>query len=75
MHRVLTSGGAATALDGAATIRRMMDAAAGSGLVVMAGGGVTADNVAEIARATGVTEVHGTGGERVHQCAASRAAA
>jgi copper homeostasis protein len=57
VDRVLTSGGADTALDGAATIARMV-ARAGDALVVMAGGGVRAHNVAAIVRQTGVREVH-----------------
>ena len=57
VDRVLTSGGAATALEGAATIRRMVEAA-GSSLSIMAGGGVRAKNVKELVERTGVTEVH-----------------
>ena len=55
--RVLTSGGAPTAADGAAMIARLVRQA-GDGLVVMAGGAVRADNVAALVRATGVREVH-----------------
>jgi copper homeostasis protein len=57
VDRVLTSGGAETAADGAATIARMV-ARAGDALVVMAGGGVRAHNVAALVQATGVREVH-----------------
>jgi copper homeostasis protein CutC len=39
IDRVLTSGGAAMALEGAPVIRRLVERA-GSALVVMAGGGV-----------------------------------
>ena len=49
VDRVLTSGGADTAAAGAATIARMV-ARAGDALVVMAGGGVRADNVARARR-------------------------
>jgi len=57
VDRVLTSGGADTAGRGAATIARMV-ARAGDALVVMAGGGVRATNVAAIVQQTGVREVH-----------------
>lgn len=53
--RVLTSGGAATAVAGAATIARMV--AAAPGVQVMAGSGVTPHDVPALA-ATGVAAVH-----------------
>jgi copper homeostasis protein len=59
-ERVLTSGGAATAPDGAAEIARLVSAAAGR-IGILPGGGITADNVADLVQATGVTEVHLTG--------------
>lgn len=58
VDRVLTSGGAATALRGADAIARLVRQAGGR-LVVMAGGGVRAHNVREILGRTGVHEVHG----------------
>lgn len=57
VDRVLTSGGADTAARGAATIARMV-ARADAALMVMAGGGVRAHNVAALVRQTGVHEVH-----------------
>ena len=60
LERVLTSGQAATAPDGAETIARLVRQAAGR-IGVLPGGGVTPDNVAALVRATGVTEVHLTG--------------
>ena len=57
IERVLTSGGAARAMDGAGQLREMVDYAAGR-ISVMAGSGVTAGNVAELVRLTGVGEVH-----------------
>jgi copper homeostasis protein len=57
VDRVLTSGGADTASAGVATIARMV-ARAGDALMVMAGGGVRAHNVAAIAKQTGVRELH-----------------
>jgi copper homeostasis protein len=55
--RVLTSGGAATALAGAETIRRMVRLA-GNGLTVIAGGSVRGRNVRQLVELTGVREVH-----------------
>jgi copper homeostasis protein len=55
--RVLTSGGAATAPQGAATIAKLVRLAAGR-ISILAGGGITADNVGALVRASGVREVH-----------------
>ena len=55
--RVLTSGGAATALAGAPALRALVEQA-GDRIEVMAGGGVRADHVAELVAATGVPAVH-----------------
>lgn len=57
VRRVLSSGQAASAPAGHELLRRLVDAA-GPGLTVMAGAGVRAANVAALARATGVREVH-----------------
>ncbi len=57
IERVLTSGGAARAVDGAARLAQMV-AHAGSDLSIMAGSGVSAQNVADLIAATGVSEVH-----------------
>ncbi|HLU40704.1 MAG TPA: copper homeostasis protein CutC [Planctomycetota bacterium] len=54
--RVLTAGGAKTAADGAATLRALV-ARAADRLVVVAGGGVRADNLPAVL-ASGVREVH-----------------
>lgn len=54
--RVLTSGGAVTAPEGAETLERMV-AAAGAGVEIMAGGGVTPEAIDGLA-ATGVAAVH-----------------
>ena len=62
--RVLTAGGSATALDGAPAIRRLVQRA-GTALTVLAGGSITAENVAEVTRAGGVTEVHVRGSEPI----------
>jgi copper homeostasis protein len=55
--RVLSSGAAPTALEGADTLAAMV-AHAGERLRIVAGGGVRAGNVATIVRRTGVREVH-----------------
>lgn len=55
--RVLTSGGIASAIDGADVLAGLVQRA-GDDLVVMAGGGVRAANVAEVIERTGVAEVH-----------------
>ncbi len=59
IDRILTSGGAATAVAGADEIRRYVDHAGGR-VSIMAGSGITADNVASIIERTGVRDVHGS---------------
>lgn len=55
--RVLTSGGAPTALLGRAQLRSFVQAA-GDQITILAGGGVRPSNVAELAQATGINEFH-----------------
>jgi len=55
--RLLTSGGAASASEGAANIAELVRLAAGR-IGILAGGGVNASNVAELVRSSGVREVH-----------------
>lgn len=57
IERVLSSGGAARAVDGAERLAQMV-AHVGTELSVMAGSGVNADNVRELIAATSVSEVH-----------------
>ncbi len=57
IERVLTSGRAPTALAGAGCIAGLVRQAAGRG-VVMAGGGITAENLPQLLAATEVSEVH-----------------
>mgnify|MGYP003580563536 CR=1 FL=1 len=57
VSRVLTSGGAATALEGVSTIAALAKRAAGS-IAIMAGGSLREENVQEVVHRTGVTEVH-----------------
>jgi copper homeostasis protein len=55
--RVLSSGAASTAIDGADTLAAMVERA-GDALRIVAGGSVRAHNVAAIVRRSGVREVH-----------------
>jgi copper homeostasis protein len=57
VHRVLSSGGAPTAPDGATTLAKLVHKA-GSRLTVMAGGGVREENVRTLVSVSGVREVH-----------------
>lgn len=59
-ERILTSGGAPTAMEGAGRIAELV-AQAGGRIAIMAGSGVTAANVAELVARTGVPEVHASG--------------
>lgn len=56
-ERVLTSGGQASALEGASLIRELVAQAAGR-IAIMPGAGVTAANLATLADATGAREFH-----------------
>lgn len=62
VDRVLTSGQAPTALEGAPLIRRLVEQSR-SRIVVMAGGGIRAHNVKRVLFETGVTELHFTARE------------
>ncbi len=59
VERVLTSGQAATAPEGAKTIARLVKQAGGR-IVVLAGSGIEVGNVAQLIAKTGLTEVHAT---------------
>ncbi|HEY0505835.1 MAG TPA: copper homeostasis protein CutC [Lysobacter sp.] len=56
-QRVLTSGAHATAMEGADVIASLVEHAVGR-IGVMAGAGVTAENVRDLVQRTGVREVH-----------------
>jgi copper homeostasis protein len=60
VHVVLTSGHAATALEGAATLKRHV-ARAGDRISVLAGGTVRATNARALIAASGVSAVHARG--------------
>jgi copper homeostasis protein len=55
--RLLTSGGAATALEGVASIGDLVERSAGR-MVVMAAGGLREENIARVVEDSGVSEVH-----------------
>jgi len=57
IERVLTSGAAASALEGSARLAELVAHASGR-IAVLAGGGVRPDHVDALVRATGVGEVH-----------------
>lgn len=58
--RILTSGGKATAVEGAETIAQLVNQA-GDRIIIMPGSGVTPENIAELAQRTGAREFHFTG--------------
>jgi copper homeostasis protein len=58
-NALLTSGRKASALDGAAEIRALVEQAEGQ-IVIIAGGGVTATNARTIAKTTGCSALHGS---------------
>jgi copper homeostasis protein CutC len=55
--RILTSGGAAGALAGAAVLAELV-AAAGDRIIVVPGAGINASNILEVAKQTGAKEFH-----------------
>ncbi|MGE3343986.1 MAG: copper homeostasis protein CutC [Vicinamibacterales bacterium] len=55
---VLTSGGPARAIDGVDQLRALQQQSAGR-IEILAGGGITPDNVREVMSRSGVTHVHG----------------
>ena len=57
VQRVLSAGGASTAVDGVRALAELVRQA-GSRLVVMAGGGVREENVRTLVSVSGVREVH-----------------
>lgn len=59
VKRVLTSGGAVSALAGAERLRKLIAHAAGR-IEMLPAGGIGAENVAELVRRTGCLQVHGS---------------
>lgn len=69
VKRILTSGGATSALEGAAAIAALVKRAAGQ-IEIMAGGGVREEHVQELVHRTGVREVHVRGARFARAAAA-----
>ena len=57
VHRVLTSGGARTAIEGQPVLAELVRAAGGR-IIVVPGGRVHAENIGELVRSTGAHEFH-----------------
>jgi copper homeostasis protein len=57
VSRVLTSGGANTALEGVDTIARLVEQSNGR-IIIVAGGGIREHNAREVIARSGVTEIH-----------------
>ncbi len=57
VSRILTSGGASTAIEGADALAALNKKANGR-ISILAGGGIRSHNVVELVRSTGVREVH-----------------
>ncbi len=55
--RILTSGGAKSALEGAAILAELI-AAAGNRITIVPGAGISASNIARVAKETGAREFH-----------------
>lgn len=64
VDRLLTSGHASTAMKGVKVIRELVQRA-GTGLSVMAGAGIHAQDIAALVRATGVREIHASASDDV----------
>lgn len=60
VNRLLTSGRQPTAIEGARHLQELVGRTQSSGLVIMAGSGLSAACVAELVTQTGVREVHGS---------------
>jgi copper homeostasis protein len=71
VDRVLTSGGASSALEGAAALKRLTERA-GDAMTILAGGSITASNVADVVRLSGVREVHLRAAARVESAMTHR---
>ena len=56
-HRILTSGGAKTAIDGATELTTLQQLA-GRQIEILPGGGIRAENVASLIHATGFRQIH-----------------
>jgi len=57
--RILTSGQKSTAIEGAETLKKIVQQA-GNRVIILAGSGITMENYKQLVEITGVKEVHGT---------------
>lgn len=73
VDRVLTSGGAATALEGASVLATLVERG-GTAITVLAGGSITSANAADVVRMSGVKEVHVRAASRVESAMLHRRA-
>jgi len=60
VHRVLTSGGEKSCVEGLQTIKRLLEKAAGK-IIIMPGGGINPGNIYEILALDGISEIHLSG--------------
>ncbi|MFB5266913.1 copper homeostasis protein CutC [Paenibacillus enshidis] len=58
IDRILTSGGQATAVEGISMLGRLRQRSEGTPIRILAGSGLSEDNLADFLAATGVEEVH-----------------
>jgi copper homeostasis protein len=58
-NRVLTSGGMKSAPDGKNILKKLIEKA-DNRIIIMPGGGITENNIADLAKATGLKEFHGS---------------
>jgi copper homeostasis protein len=58
-ERILTSGGKNTAIEGISTIAQLIEKA-NERIGIMPGAGITPENVSELIKKTGASEIHGT---------------
>lgn len=72
VRRILTSGGAARAVDGGAVLAAMMERARRNGAVVAAAGGIGPADVVRLVERTGVQEVHFAARRRVPATASGK---
>ena len=61
-HRILTSGGAKTAIDGATELATLQQLA-GRQIEILPGGGIRAENVASLIHSTGIRQIHSSARE------------
>ncbi|MCM3708260.1 MULTISPECIES: copper homeostasis protein CutC [Cytobacillus] len=68
ISRILTSGGESSAADSTERLKRLHDLTADSHLKIMAGAGLSVDNIKSFLDEVPVTEVHFGSGVRVESC-------